>query len=260
MADVRTIKALNFSGHTLNVAERALLKPALLKKRAEENLAETLFWGKIFGQEANYLICVGIVQKFSGVPSKKFYYLVSGGENPSSELAEIEHKFADAAAKDAGKPFTGAPDTVITEAEEEGEESYTEAHRLAHAVAAIDHATSIVPRGAYVVTPAHKVIRNKTFEGLNASTASSLVNFFHFREPTELQRLGALEKKGLVASTDFLDPISGDIPKGSWALKFDGPRETVTLSSLKYPGYHFAHRLGSSEFAGAYFGNGAINK
>ena len=110
------------------------------------------------------------------------------------------------------------------------------------------------------MTPAHKVTPNRTFEGLNASSASTLTNFFHFREPTELQRLGALEKKGLVASTDFLDPVSGDVPKGSWALKFDGPRQNVTLSSLKYPGYHFFHRLGTSAFGGAYFGNGAINK
>ena len=72
------------------------------------------------------------------------------------------------------------------------------------------------------MTPAHKVIVNKTFEGLDAQDAASLANYFHFREPTELQRMGALEKQGLVQSTDFLDPILGDIPKGAWALKFDG--------------------------------------
>ena len=110
------------------------------------------------------------------------------------------------------------------------------------------------------MTPAHKVTRNKIFEGLDASSATSLSSFFHFREPTELPRLGALEKQGLVASTDFLDPIETDVPKGAWALKFDGPREHVTLSSLKYPGYHFFHRLGSSLFGGAYFGTGAVNR
>lgn len=261
MTDVRDVKSLSFSGHTLNVAERALLSAAILKKRVEEGLAEVSFWGKIFGSEASYLIAVGVVQKFSGVPSKKFFYIVSGGENPTSELAELEHKFPGKAARDAGKQLTGVPDAPMGEEEpEEGEEAYIESHLLAFTVAAIDSETSIVPRGAYIVTPAHKVIRNKTFEGLNANSAGSLANFFHFREPTELQRLGALEKQGLVASTDFLDPIHGDIPKGSWALKFDGPKEHVTLSSLKFPGYHFYHRLGTSSFGGAYFGTGAINK
>lgn len=260
MVDVRDIKNLAFSGHTLNVAERALLSAAILKKNIDENLVQISFWGKIFGKEASYLVCVGRVQKFSGLPSKKFYYLVSGGDNPSSELAECEHKFTELAAKDAGKQLEGAPETVLLEAEEDDQESYTEAHLLAFTVQSIDTETSIVPRGAFIVTPAHKVVFNRTFEGLNASAASSLSNYFHFREPREMQRLGALEKQGLVASTDFLDPINGDVPKGSWALKFDGPRQTVTLSSLKFPGYHFSHRLNSSQFGGAYFGTGAINK
>lgn len=134
MVDVSNVKGLSFSGHTLNVAERALLSAAIMKKGIEENLAVS-FWGKIFGTEANYLVCVGIVQKFSGVPSKKFFYLVSGGENPSSELAEVEAKHAELAAKDEGKPFTGAPDTELREAEEEGQDAYTEAHRLAFTVA-----------------------------------------------------------------------------------------------------------------------------
>ena len=142
MVDVSNVKGLSFSGHTLNVAERALLSAAIMKKGIEENLAVS-FWGKIFGTEANYLVCVGIVQKFSGVPSKKFFYLVSGGENPSSELAELEAaRHPELAAKDEGKPFTGAPDTELREAEEEGQDAYTEAHRLAFAVAvrSITHA------------------------------------------------------------------------------------------------------------------------
>ena len=134
MVDVRDVKNLSFSGHTLNVAERALLGAAILKKGIEENLAGISFWGKLFGKEANYLIAVGAVQKFSGVPSKKFYYLVSGGENPSSELAECEHKFAELAAKNSGKQLEGVPETVLQEAEEEDGESFTEAHLVAHTV------------------------------------------------------------------------------------------------------------------------------
>jgi radial spoke head protein 9 len=260
--DLSSISSLAFSGHTLNVAERSLLKAAVVKKAIDEGLTFVGFWGKIFGKEANYLICVGNTPKFSGVPNKKFYYMVSGGENPSSELAECEHKFEDLAARGTDKQFEGVPETVLREPEDEDEdaEAYTEAHLLAYTVAAIDAETGVVPRGALVVTPSHKVIRNKTFEGLDASSAASLANYFHMRQPRDFHRLGALEKEGLVASTDFLDPIVGDIPKGSWALKFDGARQNVTLSSLKYPGYHFFHRLGTSEFGGAYFGTGQVNK
>ena len=136
MVDVREVRGLSFSGSTLNVAERALLGAAILKKQIEESLSEVGFWGKIFGAEANYLIAVGVVQKFSGVPSKKFFYIVSGGENPTSELAELEHKFGDLAQKDLGRQLQGVPETPLQEeSDEEGQETYTEAHLLALTVA-----------------------------------------------------------------------------------------------------------------------------
>ena len=90
--DPTFISSLAFSGHTLNIAERALLKAALVKKSIDEGLEFIGFWGKIFGKEANYLVCVGNTPKFSGVPTKKFYYIVSGGENPTAELSELSLK------------------------------------------------------------------------------------------------------------------------------------------------------------------------
>jgi hypothetical protein len=137
--DVRDVKSLAFSGHTLNVAERALLSAAIVKKGLDENLSQVAFWGKLFGKQANYLVVVGNAPKFSGVPSKKFFYLTSGGENPSAQLAECEYKFPELAAKDAasGRHLEGAPETVLREADEDAgqAEAYTEAHLLAHMVA-----------------------------------------------------------------------------------------------------------------------------
>lgn len=43
---------------------------------------------------------------------------------------------------------------------------FSEAHRLAYAVASIDAEVSVVPRGAFVVTSTHYVIRNSGFGGV----------------------------------------------------------------------------------------------
>ena len=45
------------------------------KRRDEPDLTEILFWGKIQGTSDAYLICVGLQDRFAGVPAKKFYYL-----------------------------------------------------------------------------------------------------------------------------------------------------------------------------------------
>lgn len=136
-------------------------------------------------------------------------------------------------------------------------EKLREAHRLAVTVKAIDHEVSIVPRGAYVVNATHYVIRNAAFGGLTPTEAGNLSNFFHFREAVELKKKSVLERRGLVASTDFLDSI--DAEKGIWALRVDAARGQATLRSLVWPGYFFYHNTGSARFGGAYFGDGRRN-
>lgn len=42
---------------------------------------------------------------------------------------------------------------------------FTEAHRVAHMVLGIDAEVSVVPRGAYVATATHYVVRNAAYEG-----------------------------------------------------------------------------------------------
>jgi len=95
--------------------------------------------------------------------------------------------------------------------------------------------------------------------GLSHSMSSSLKSFFHFRQPVTLKSIGALERKGLVKATDFLDPIAGDLPFGCWSMKQNASKTCVTLSSLRFPGFHFFSRINSSSFGGAYFGNGIEN-
>lgn len=148
------------------------------------------------------------------------------------------------------------------EEEEEGapkKEKFSEVHRLALTIASIDAETAVVPRGAYIVTATHDVRPNTAFEGLDKTSAASLSNYYHFREPVELARKSVLDREGMVASTDFLDPLAEDSPKGIWGVRVDEARGVATLRSLAWPGYFFYHALGSGSFGGAYFGYGQKN-
>lgn len=137
---------------------------------------------------------------------------------------------------------------------------FSELHRLAHVVSCIDHDTAVVPRGAYILTATHATVRNATFGGLTATEAASPSNYFHFRAAEGLEAAAAASKDGLVASTDFLDSIATDSPKGTWVLRVDAGTGSATLRSLAWPGYFFSHTLGTSEFGGAYFGDGFPNE
>ncbi len=95
--------------------------------------------------------------------------------------------------------------------------------------------------------------------GLTATEAGELSNYLHFRQPENLGRKSVLERRGLVASTDFLDPISEDSPAGVWAARVDKQRGQATLRSLVWPGYFFFHNVGTARFGGAYFGDGRRN-
>lgn len=264
--DLSSVDRISFSGNTLNPKEQATLAIVIAKKsRDEPDLTEILFWGKIQGTSDAYLICIGLQDRFAGVPAKKFYYLTSTGKPELAELPDqLQPKFVQEAQKHLRKPFNGDPavgpdgEEAVAEDDEEGE-VYCEKHRLAYVVRQIDDNVSIVPRGAYIVTPSHRVLKNPAFEGLSHSMSSSLKSFYHFRQPVTLKSMGALERKGLVKATDFLDPIAGDLPFGCWSLKQNASRTTVTLSSLRFPGYFFFSKINSSLYGGAYFGNGIEN-
>jgi len=262
--DLDTIDRLSFSGNTLNAKERATLEVVMAEKaRDEPDLTEVLFWGKIQGTENSYLICVGLQDRFAGVPAKKFYYLTSTGKPELAELPDLNAAFTAEVVKQSRQPFGGDPSQPLDEDAEPGDdedaEVCSEKHRLSYVVRQIDDNVSIVPRGAYIVTPSHRVLKNPAYEGLSHSMSSSLKSFFHFRQPVTLKSIGALERKGLVKATDFLDPIAGDLPFGCWSMKQNASKTCVTLSSLRFPGFHFFSRINSSSFGGAYFGNGIEN-
>ena len=124
----------------------------------------------------------------------------------------------------------------------------------------IDYATAVVPRGAYIVSATHHIMENTSFHGLTLSEAESLGNYYHFRYPENTKRKSVLEKRGMVQSTDFLDPLSEDSPNGVWCLQTNMHRGQTVLRSLEYPGYFFFHTIGTRDYGGAYFGDGQPNR
>ena len=74
--DLCSVDRISFSGNTLNPKEQATLSIVIAKKKRDEpDLTEIHFWGKIQGTSDAYLICVGLQDRFAGVPAKKFYFL-----------------------------------------------------------------------------------------------------------------------------------------------------------------------------------------
>jgi radial spoke head protein 9 len=52
------------------------------------------------------------------------------------------------------------------------------------------------------------------FIGLTAVESGKLSNYFHFREPIQLQQKSLIYRQTLDKSLHFLDTIDEDIPKG----------------------------------------------
>eukprot|EP01138_Halocafeteria_seosinensis_P016504 gb/GECG01016835.1/.p1 GENE.gb/GECG01016835.1/~~gb/GECG01016835.1/.p1 ORF type:complete len:301 (+),score=57.74 gb/GECG01016835.1/:1-903(+) len=280
------------SGRTLNVEERAGLETAMAERRLDERLVDIKFWGKIDGLEKDYLIVYGL-KRSQEHPQKQLYFCTTGNFQ-LQQLPELDEEYRNKAKAIKG-PFKGDPTDLYgeEEEEEEGEEGeeeeedeekpleskypdsddedeenkqkqkkpkFSEMHRLSYVVGAIDYSTAVVPRGAYIVTATHHIVENTSFQGLTLSEAESLGNYYHFRYPENTKRKSILEKRGMVESTDFLDPLSEDTPNGVWCLQTNLNRGHAVLRSLEYPGYFFFHTIGTKDYGGAYFGDGQPNK
>jgi len=253
------LDSVGYAGRGLNVAERATLEITMAKKVREESLDEMLFWGKIFGTNKDYLICVGTKKAFSGVPEKKFY--VCNG-NALEQLPDISDAALQKINSFKSGDFTGDLEALLDEDTADGDEDIAmkEVHKLSAKVREIDFDVSIVPKNAYFVDATHQVLKNEVFKGLDHSAILSLDSYYHFREPVNLGRKSVLERRALVSSSQFLDPISEDKPKGAWSIQSSADRTSVSIRSLLWPGYFFSHKANQRAFGGAYFGSGKKNE
>uniref|UniRef100_A0A8D2QVH7 Radial spoke head protein 9 homolog n=1 Tax=Zosterops lateralis melanops TaxID=1220523 RepID=A0A8D2QVH7_ZOSLA len=131
--------------------------------------------------------------------------------------------------------------------------------RLTATIELIDRAVGIVPRGAFVKTPLGTVHENRHFEGLSLAEAKKLSSYFHFTDPVNLKNKTLLEKADLDPSTDFLDSLEHDIPRGSWSIQLEKAGTVVVLRSLLWLGLTFYHVPMTKQFGYIYFGTGEKN-
>lgn len=71
--EISQLNELGFSGRTLNIEERAGLEVAISKKRLEDGLQEAFFWGKVYGEEDDYLVVYGFGES-ADFPRKRFFF------------------------------------------------------------------------------------------------------------------------------------------------------------------------------------------
>jgi len=133
----------------------------------------------------------------------------------------------------------------------------TEIERLSLLVQEIDFDTAVVPKGAHNLSEAQVLVKSSQFQGLDMSEAASLENYVHFRPPASVASLKAHAMNDLQFYSNFLDPLSSDLPKGCWVIRQD--LSGVTLRSLTWPGYQAFHVPGTTKFGGMYFGDATKN-
>jgi radial spoke head protein 9 len=262
MIPLERIDALSDSGMCLSVAERAGLEVAMVQRTNDEGFKALFFWGKITGTSEDYLICYGLLPSYD-YPQKKFFFCTTNNYT-LQQMPVIDAEMTQKAEAVEGM-FVGEPDKPLEEVPEDAEDPeaaaknvFREEHRLAQTVLAIDFDTSTCPKGAFLVAPSKQVGQNTGFVGLDYEAAGQLSSYYHLRAATGPEPKAALDKPGLVRSTDFLDSLASDAAS-SWSLQYNSSKTSSTLRSLVWPGYFFYHQVSSSNFGGAYFGTGQKN-
>ncbi|XP_062850750.1 radial spoke head protein 9 homolog [Trichomycterus rosablanca] len=254
-------------GQTLSAEHRAALHTSLIILKRNYKFSRVLFWGKIFGIKNDYFIAQGVGD--DELNDKKYLYSFNCMDwhllPPASDALIAEVSVA------AKGHFTGDPSheyehTEIQHqsqehhaAEEEVTVKVNEEKRLAVTVYNIDREVAVVPRGAYIKSPHGSVQTNRSFEGLNPSDAAKLSSYLHFSEARNLKKKSILDLANLNPSSDFLDPLSEDIPKGSWSLQFEQGKRVCVIRSLLWLGLTFFHMPMSPQHGYIYIGHGNKN-
>lgn len=252
-------------GQTLTPQERSNMEIGLIKRQAAENMHNIRFWGRIHGEQQDYLIAVALMPS-KGYPKKKFYFCT----NTSPELQqfpELPKTKAETVAKLTSR-LKGDPALQLNNpagdepqnTEENGDAStITELDRLTWLVEEIDRSISVVPVEAYVVSSMRQVIANPAFAGLKWDQAMSLHNYFHFREPELPERAKVVQHAdGIVRPGDFFDPLTQDL-EGSWLVRKDNTGRLVTLRNYVYRGAFAFHQPETNNYGTVYFGDGRRN-
>lgn len=160
------------------------------------------------------------------------------------------------------EPQTGEAEVEGGEGAEAAEPAkvLTEQDRLSQVVTEIDYDTAVVPKGSYVLNESHQVKPGVDFKGLSFSDAQELSAYVHLRPAASIAKLRALANDDTQFYSNFLDPLTEDLPKGAWALRTDPASSYVSLRNLVWPGYASYCVPGTPRFGGIYFGHALKNR
>lgn len=254
---------------------------------------ELLYWGKISGLKADYLIAMAnFYEGRYEFPDKKFYWATNADykfqEMPETleQHGEYINKYNDFFSGESAKILEsleapggeGEGDEKPAETPEgEGEENkdldteseddeikippknLTELDRLAFVVLAIENDCQIVPIGSVKLTPLHEVRKNEAFKGLGQDCAFSEESYLHFRSAQTKEKKDLNQKDDAIFRPDFLESIAEDDIRGSWSVQPDTTRSQVIIKCLLWPGYYAYHKLNSKIYGGVYIGDGIKN-
>jgi radial spoke head protein 9 len=283
------------SPHTINVMERLQLDIGLTNLNNSIECDELLFWGKITGLKADYLVAVAVFYEGKyEFPVKRFYW-ASSNDYKFEEMPELEEQHSELINNHNTTFFSGEPSTVLVNLESpagegegdevpadandgEGEDNakdqdteseddeikvppknFTELNRLAFTVFAIENDCQVVPLGSVKLTPMHEVRRNEAFKGLGHDAALDETSYLHFRSAQTKEKKDLNQKDDAIFRPDFVESIADDSIKGSWSIQYDTSRTAVSVKSLLWPGYVAFHKLKSKTYGGVYIGDGIKN-
>ncbi|NWV25785.1 RSPH9 protein, partial [Origma solitaria] len=254
-------------GAGLSPEKRAALSASLLLLQRDYRFERVWFWGCIQGVRGAYYIAQGLGPDRAAPRSCLYslncldWSLLTAAPKEVLALAEqlkgrfqgdpsFDYDLAGADPEAAAKLIEGGKEPVIKEET-----------RLIATIERIDREVGIVPRGAFVKTALGSVHENRHFEGLSLVEAKKLSSYFHFTKPVNLKNKTLLEKADLDPSTDFLDSLEHDFPRGKscWSIQLEKGGTVVVLRSLLWLGLTFYHVPMTRQFGYVYFGTGEKN-
>lgn len=261
------------SGKLVSVEQQAILCNSLTLAKHKNHFNKIIFWGCIEGIKDEYWIAQGItgtdelcdrVTLYCLTSSTEWQLLSTPDEKTQDDAMQIRERFMGDPSHEYEqheiiRRYGGAnaqEDDLTIQVKEED--------RLATVVLKIDQEAMLVPRGAFLRSPAGIVTPNDAFPGLSEEKAKNLENWFHFSAPVRLPKKSLLEQADATAPIDFLEQASSDVPAcGSWSVQLErGPgvdAPVVKLRSLHWIGAECCHIPESKQFSRVYFGKGFKN-
>ncbi|XP_026194183.1 radial spoke head protein 9 homolog [Cyclospora cayetanensis] len=258
------LRHLSSAGNTLNVYELTSLQVALFTLQEKEGKGKAFFWGRINGGIDDYYIAYMLEDSDYIFPKKKMFWSTGRFEfrplpecNRTGDRYKCHYKTAlcTSNAEESKRLFRSPQSDEEEGGDEDKEQDIAETLYLSSLVKRIDFATAAVPRGAHRLHGS-KVIPAPEFKGLTFEEAENLSSWVHFRPAEDLEALRAQISKDYQFTTEFLQSLQADVPRGSWATRFDPVSNCVTVRSLLWPGYIAYSIVNTKEFGGVYFGGG----